>query len=92
LDSDNAFAVYALILISGVASVITASVIAGVAIPPSPGVFLEHVLLGLTVRAAYKSMAGWNWADWSFTSETAAEATAATGLPASSNPVANAKA
>jgi len=90
LDSDNAFTVYALILISGVASVLTASVIAGAAIPPSPGVFLEHVLLGLAIRASYKSIGGWNGADWSFTSEASAEATAATGLPASSNPAANA--
>jgi hypothetical protein len=90
LDSDNAFTAYALILTSGVASVLTASVIAGVSTPPSAGVFLEHVLLGLAIRAAYKSMGGWNWAEWGFTGERAAEATAAAGLP--SSPAADAKA
>ena len=59
MDNSNAFTVYALILIAGVASVITASVAAGVTTLPSMLVFAEHVGLSLLFRAAYKSFGGW---------------------------------
>jgi hypothetical protein len=83
LQNDKSFAAYALILIAGVTSVLTASVLAGFARLPSPQVFLEHVALGLLMRASYKSIAGWNWADWTLTSGRAADATATAGFSSS---------
>ena len=77
MDNDKTFAAYALILIAGVASVITSSVLAGFATLPTPTVFLEHVALGLMMRASYKTIGGFDWADWSFGSERADAATAA---------------
>ena len=62
--NDNAFAVFALILIAGVASVITASVMAGFSTLPAPLTFLEHVALSLGFRAAYKGFGGFDWSDW----------------------------
>ena len=91
MDNDKALAGYALILIAGVASVLTASVLAGVTRLPSPVVFMEHVALGLMIRAAYKSLGGWNCADWSFTSEPAGEAAAAKAFPSPSSTTANAE-
>jgi len=92
LDKNNTFAAYALILIAGVGSVLTASVLAGITTAPSPTVFVEHVALGLMIRAAYKSFGGWNWADWTVTSEPAGGAIAATGYLSSSGGTAGAKA
>ena len=61
MSNDRAFAIYALIVISGVASVITASVMAGIATLPTPLVFAEHIALSLAFRAAYKSIGGFDW-------------------------------
>ena len=61
MNNDKVFAAYALILVSGVASVITASVMASVAVLPSLAVFLEHLALSLLFRAAYKSIGGFDW-------------------------------
>lgn len=61
MSNDRAFAAYGLILIAGVASVITASVMAGVATLPSAFVFLEHLALSLLFRTAYKSFGGFDW-------------------------------
>ena len=77
MDTEKSFAAYALVLIAAVASVLTASLVAGVARLPSPLVFLEHVALGLAMRASYKSIGGWNWADWTFTVDRPSEAGAA---------------
>jgi hypothetical protein len=83
LDNDKVFTGYALILIAGVASVITSSVLAGFASLPTPAVFLEHVALGLMMRASYKTIGGFDWADWSFTRDRApAEAEFAPSGPA----------
>ena len=69
MNRDKAFAIYALTLIAAVASVITASVMAGVAALPSPLMFIEHVALGLTIRAAYKYIGGFDASDWTITGE-----------------------
>ena len=61
MDNDRIFTIYALTLIAGVASVITASVLAGYATLPSVGVFLEHVAMSLAFRGAYKSFGGFEW-------------------------------
>jgi hypothetical protein len=63
MSNDRIFAAYALILVAGVASVITASVTAGIAAVPSAGVFLEHVALSFGFRAAYKSLGGFEWVE-----------------------------
>jgi hypothetical protein len=61
LDSDNRFTLYAVILISAVASVISASVMAGFATVPAPLFLAEHLGLGLLFRASYKSFGGIEW-------------------------------
>jgi len=61
MNNDRIFAAYSLTLIAGVASVITASVLAGVAALPTLAVFLEHLLLSLLFRASYKSIGGFDW-------------------------------
>ena len=40
---------------------ITASVMAGVATLPTFFVFVEHIVLSLLFRAAYKSIGGFDW-------------------------------
>ena len=92
MDKNRTFAAYALILIAGVGSVLMTSVLAGVSTAPSPLAFLEHVALGLTIRAAYKSFGGWDWADWSITSEPTGEELAAAGYLRSSGGTAGAEA
>jgi hypothetical protein len=61
LDNDKAFTLYAAILIGSILSVLTASVLAGVAALPTPLVFAEHLAMSLIFRAAYKSLAGPGW-------------------------------
>ena len=61
MDSDNRFTLYALILISAVASVISASVMSGIATVPAPIFVAEHLGLGLLFRASYKSFGGIEW-------------------------------
>ena len=61
MDSDKVFALYAAALVAGVATLLTACVKFGIATPPATGPFLEHVALGLCIRTAYKSFAGFDW-------------------------------
>ncbi len=61
MDNDKIFAAYAVTLVAGVTSVISASVMAGLAALPSLGVFVEHLALSLAFRGAYKSFAGFDW-------------------------------
>ena len=61
MDNDRIFGTYALILVAGVASVITASISAGIATVPEAGVFLEHLAMSFGFRAAYKSLDGFDW-------------------------------
>jgi hypothetical protein len=73
LNNDKAFAVYALLVIGGVFSVLTALVLSGIAsVPPLP-TLLADVAMGLTVRAGYKWVGGWTWADWSLSGDPIAE-------------------
>lgn len=66
MSNDKAFAIYVMALVTGVLTVLTALIVAsgGAAMPPFVKV-VEHLALGLGVRAAYKSLGGWNPADWS---------------------------
>ena len=74
MSNDRIFTAYALLLVSGIVSTLAASVLAGFASLPSAPVFFEHVALGLAIRTSYKLFGGFDWADWSFTSDaTAAE-------------------
>jgi hypothetical protein len=64
MHNDKLFTAYALVLIAGVASVLTASVVAGVAALPTPLGFVEHLAMSLLFRAAYKSIGGFDWPIW----------------------------
>ena len=61
MDNDRFFMFYALTLIAGVTSCITACLVAGVASLPSLGMFVEHLALSLAFRGAYKSFGGFDW-------------------------------
>ena len=78
MDRDKAFGIYAITLICAVASVITASVMAGFATLPSPMMFVEHVALGLGIRFAYKWVGGVDVADWTIFGEPIEKPVAAT--------------
>ena len=82
MNNDKAFAIYAVALIAGVASVLTASLVAGIATLPSPLGFFEHVALGLAFRAAYKGFGEFSWDDWSLLNDPVGQATSTSG-PAS---------
>jgi len=82
LDNDKAFAIYALALITGLATLLTVSLMAGFATLPAPLTFLEHLSLGLAFRAAYKGIGGFSWDEWSLFSEPVGAATS-TPEPAS---------
>lgn len=64
MTNDKYFGIYAITLLAAVASVLTASVMAGVTTVPSPLLFLEHLALGLGFRAAYKGIPGFANVDW----------------------------
>jgi hypothetical protein len=76
MNNDNVFAIYACTLVAGIGSVITASVLAGLATMPTPLVFAEHLAMSFTFRAAYKSFAGPVW--WPYPSSRVEEAEVAT--------------
>ena len=83
MNRNSIFVIYALTLIAGVASIITASLMAGFATLPTPLVFIEHVAMGLAIRAAYKYIGGFDLSDWTLTGEPISAATeAAEQLPA----------
>lgn len=90
MDNDKIFAAYSMSLVGAIASVITASVMAGFATLPTVGVFVEHIALSLTFRAMYKSFGGFEWAyqaaqfaGW-ITAEAADAASPSTGAEAMS--------
>ena len=82
MDNDKAFTIYALALLAGVASLLTASLVAGFATLPSPWSFFGHLSLGLAFRAAYKGIGGFRWDDWSLLNDCIDQATS-TPEPAS---------
>lgn len=77
MDNDKAFAIFALTLLLGMASVLTAvmTFTEGASLP-SPLVFVEHVAMGLAIRAAYKGFGGFSWDDWSVLGDRVADARA----------------
>ena len=58
VENDKLFSLYAFTILAGVASVATASIMAGIATMPSFAVFAEHIILSLCVRGAYHSFGG----------------------------------
>ena len=62
LDNDRAFQIYALTLIGGAVSLVLTLVTLRIAAAPTPLFFAEHVVMGLMIRAAYKSFDGPGWA------------------------------
>ena len=90
MDNDKVFVAYALILISGIASVLTASVMAGIASLPSFMVFAEHVVMSLLIRAAYKSFNRFDWSDWNVFGESTGEAITVSGSMLPAGPIADA--
>lgn len=58
---DRAFATYALALIGIVFSLLTVTVVAGIASAPPLGFMVEHLALGLMIRTSYKSFGGADW-------------------------------
>jgi len=78
MDNDKIFSIYAFSLVGGIASVITASILAGIAAVPSPLMFVEHLAMSLTFRAAYKSFGGPVW--WPYPSARAEAAAAGAPL------------
>ena len=77
MDNDKAFAIYAITIFAGLASVLTASLLAGYASIPSPPMFVEHPAMSLLFRAAYKSFGGPVWWPYPSAFEDGHEAAAA---------------
>ncbi len=73
MNNDKAFAVYALLLIGGLVSLLTALTLSGVMTLPPLAQVLEHLAQGLSIRAAYKWIGGWDWADWSLVGDAIVE-------------------
>jgi len=58
MENDRLFAIYAAAIFLGIASVVTVMIWIGTGSFPAPAFILEHVGLGLLIRAAYKSFDG----------------------------------
>lgn len=69
LDNDRNFAAYALLLLAGIVTVVISVVLANGRPFPGAFAFAEPVILGLTVRFAYKWIGGFDRADWSIASD-----------------------
>jgi hypothetical protein len=61
VSNDKVFGIYAVGLIGMVALMWASLVAVGVATMPSMAFLVEHVALGVSLRAAYKSFAGFDW-------------------------------
>jgi len=60
VQNDRIFAIYAIGLIGCVLSLLACTVSVGLASVPAFAVLVEHIAMGLAVRAAYKSFDGSN--------------------------------
>ncbi len=60
MNNDKAFAIYALALVAAVCGLFSIAVATDVASLPTLTFIVEHGALGLLLRAAYKSLGGWN--------------------------------
>jgi hypothetical protein len=62
LDNDQTFKTYAVTLIGAAVLLLATLLTLGIAGAPTPFFFAEHVVMGLMIRAAYKSFDGPGWA------------------------------
>lgn len=69
MHKDKIFAAYAMTLVLSLLTVLTGMIYLGVAELPPALVFAEHLVLGLAMRASYKSFGGFDWAEWSLLSD-----------------------
>ncbi|MBW2421647.1 MAG: hypothetical protein JRH19_24115 [Deltaproteobacteria bacterium] len=60
MENDKAFAIYALTLIGGIATLLAGTVAVGLASVPPLAFMAEHLGMGLAFRATYKSFDGSN--------------------------------
>jgi hypothetical protein len=58
MQNDKVFIAYAIALIAGVGTLLAHVITSGASHTPTPAYLLEHVSLGLMVRAYYKSFDG----------------------------------
>ena len=70
LEDDKVFRAYVLLTASGVASVITATILNGNVTLPSPALFLQHLAMSYGFRAVCKWIPGARWDDWNFLART----------------------
>jgi hypothetical protein len=74
LDDNKAFAAWVLLVVGGAGTLLLCLLLTGVAeLPPLLNIAAD-VALGLSVRAAYKWVGGFEWADWSIAGESTGEA------------------
>ena len=60
MDKDRAFAIYAIVLVTCVFSLLVATVFSGIAGVPTAAFILQDLGLGLAIRTAYKTFDGSN--------------------------------
>ena len=73
MNNDKSFWIFAIALISGVATLLAVMVATGIAAIPTPQTFVVELALALGVRASYKSLGGFDRSDWSVLGEGHAE-------------------
>ena len=66
MHDNKAFAAWALFIVAGAGLVFATLVLTGIATLPPLTTFLTDVAMGLGIRAAYKQVGGWEWAEWSW--------------------------
>ena len=71
MHNDNAFAGWVLLVVGGAILLLTTLLLTGVATMPPLLTIAVDVALGLSVRAAYKWVGGFDWADWSIAGDSA---------------------
>lgn len=64
MQSDRAFAVFTLVLVGGLATVLALLFQSPNAIVPTPVGFIEHIAISLSFRFAYKWIGGGDASDW----------------------------
>ena len=64
MSSDRAFAIFTLVLVGGLAALLTTLMQSESAIVPTPVSFIEHVAISLAFRFAYKWIGGGDVSEW----------------------------
>jgi len=66
LYDNRAFAGWVVFVVGGAAILFASLVLTGVAVMPPLATFVKDVAMGLGIRAAYKQVGGWDWAEWAW--------------------------